>query len=226
MTARRIAARFLFAIAVVLGLSLVAHSRVLAGQNPTRKSSEQIFDELYAKGQEANKTIKTLTANFTETTTSSLLRDDRPIVARGRLFVERPSRVAMEYTDPAGQRIVIDGKWMTTIAQGIKRKMDIGASQDRVQKYFVESDAGELRRVFDIELREVSLRPGTHEVVMVPKRKQIKESLSQLELWVSAETGLLDAMRMTFANGDKKLMEFRNVRRNATIDPGVFNTQN
>ena len=60
----------------------------------------------------------------------------------------------------------------------------------------------------------------------MPKRKQIKESLSQLELWVSSETGLLDAMRMTFANGDKKLMEFRNVRRNATIDPGVFNTQN
>src|SRR4029079_17856944 len=76
------------------------------------------FDELYAQGQLANKDIRTLTARFVETTTNTLLRADRPIVTRGMLYVERPSRVAMVYTDPADQRIVIDGKWMTMVARG------------------------------------------------------------------------------------------------------------
>ena len=180
------------------------------------------FDQLYAQGQAANKGLKTLTARFVETTSNALLRADRPIVARGLLFVERPARVTLQYTDPPDQRIVIDGKWMTTTARGVSRKMDIGASQDRVQKYFVQSDAGELRRVFDIDLRDRSARPGTHEVVMLPKRKQIKEALSKLELWVGDDNGLLKAMRMTFANGDTKLMEFDTIVPNAPIDPSVF----
>ena len=180
------------------------------------------FDQLYAQGQAANKGLRTLTAHFVETTSNALLRADRPIVARGLLFVERPSRVTLQYTDPPDQRIVIDGRWMTTSARGVSRKLDIGASQDRVQKYFVQSDAGELRRVFEIELRDRSARPGTREVVMLPKRKPIKEALSKLELWVGDDNGLLKAMRMTFANGDVKLMEFEHVTTNSTIDPAVF----
>ena len=57
---------------------------------------------------------------------------------------------------------------------------------------------------------------------MLPKRKPIKEALSKLELWVGDDNGLLKAMRMTFANGDTKLMEFDNIVPNAPIDPTVF----
>ena len=39
------------------------------------------FDDLYQRGQRANAAIKTLTAQFTEITTSSLLT--RPLVSRG-----------------------------------------------------------------------------------------------------------------------------------------------
>jgi outer membrane lipoprotein-sorting protein len=198
----------------VLVLALAAP--VCAGQTPPT------FDQLYAQGQAANKGIRTLTARFVETTSNALLQADRPVVARGLLFVERPSRVTLQYTDPPDQRIVIDGRWMTTMAHGVSRKLDIGASQDRAQKYFVQGDAGELRRIFDIDLRDRSVRPGTREVVMVPKRKQIREALSKLELWVADETGLLKAMRMTFASGDTKLMEFDNIMPNAPIDPSVF----
>ena len=53
------------------------------------------FDQLYAQGQAANKGLRTLTAHFVETTSNALLRADRPIVARGLLFVERPSRVTL-----------------------------------------------------------------------------------------------------------------------------------
>lgn len=182
------------------------------------------FDELYARGQAANKNIRTMTARFVETTSSALLLTDRPVVERGLLYVERPSRVALHYTEPAGRMTIIDGKWLTTLwpSRGINQKLDIGASQNRAQKYFVDGDAGELRRVFDIELRDRSTRPGTREVTLIPKRKQIREALSRLDLWIEDERALLKAMRMTFANGDTKLMEFENVVINPAIDPAVF----
>lgn len=203
-------------VAVTLRAQKTAKPAAAASNKPT-------FDELYAKGQVVNKNIKTLTARFVETTTNVLLREDRPIVTRGMLYVERPSRVAMQYTEPADQRIVIDGKWMTTSVRGVTQKFNIEASQKRVQKYFVDGDASELRRMFSIDLRDRSSHPGTREVVMVPTDKRIKQGLSKLELWVGEENALLGAMRMTFANGDTKLMEFENVMPNAAIDPAVFN---
>jgi outer membrane lipoprotein-sorting protein len=103
------------------------------------------FDELYARGQKANAAIKTLTARFTETTTSSLLT--RPIVARGRLAVERPSRVVMRYADPDARVVLIDGNKMTMSwpARNLTQVTDIGTAQGRVQKYFVNGTAAELR---------------------------------------------------------------------------------
>lgn len=197
-----------------------------ASQKPRAQTdtAQPTFDDLYRRGQTLNKDLKTLTARFVETTTTALL--ERPIVERGLLYVERPSRVALHYTEPADRKVIIDGKWMTTLWPAVKlnRRTNIGAAQDRVQKYFVEGDAGELRRIFDIELHAKSTRPGTHELFMTPKQKRISESLTRLDLWVRDPGGLLEAMRMTFANGDVKLMEFEHVMTNVPIDVTVFTT--
>ena len=57
---------------------------------------------------------------------------------------------------------------------------------------------------------------------MVPKRKQIREGLTRLELWLDQSSLLLSAMRMTFPNGDTKLMVLTDVVPNAPLDPAVF----
>jgi outer membrane lipoprotein-sorting protein len=229
LVSRRAAPHLRVILAVALFLCAARISDVLsivAAQKATKPGdaapNKATFDELYAKGQVVNKNIKTLTARFVETTSNALLREDRPIVTRGMLYVERPSRVAMQYTDPADQRIVIDGQWMMTVVRGVTQKFNIEASQKRVQKYFVDGDAGELRRMFAIDLRDRSSRPGTREVIMTPTEKRIKQGLLKLELWVGEENALLAAMRMTFPNGDTKLMEFENVMPNAAVDPAVF----
>jgi hypothetical protein len=57
---------------------------------------------------------------------------------------------------------------------------------------------------------------------MVPKRKQIREGLSRLELWLDQRSLLLSAMRMTFPNGDTKLMILADVVANPPLDSSVF----
>ena len=181
------------------------------------------FDELYARGQKANAAIKTLTARFTETTTSSLLT--RPIVARGRLAVERPSRVVMRYADPDARVVLIDGNKMTMSWPGkhLTQVTDIGTAQGRIQKYFVNGTAAELRSQFEIDDHGMAGdRPDLYFVTMVPKRKQIRASLARLDLWVNRSSLLLHAMKMTFANGDSKTMAFEDVVPNATLEPGSF----
>jgi len=183
------------------------------------------FDDLYLRGQRANALIKTLTAQFTETTSSSLLT--RPLVSHGRLAVERPARVVLRYAEPEARVVLIDGNRMTVSwpSHNVRQTTDIGTAQGRVQKYFVNGTAAELRGQFDIEEHDGSDRPGTYHVTMVPKRKQIRESLARLDLWVMRSTLLLDAMRMRFANGDTKMMTFDEVVPNAALEAGTFSIE-
>ena len=185
-------------------------------------SARDLFDELYERGHNQNAGLKTLTASFTETSTSPLLA--KPLVERGRVVVERPSRVALRYTEPSPRVVVIDGDRMTVSwpAAGVHSNRDIGAAQKRVQKYFIDSSPDELRSHFQISAREAVDRPGTYLVTMVPKRKQIQEGLARLELWLDRKSLLLSEMRMTFPGGESKVMTFEDVQPNAPVDPSMF----
>jgi outer membrane lipoprotein-sorting protein len=209
---------------IASALLLLACTAAFARQETPRQHAvrQDSFDDLYLRGQRANAAVKTLTAHFTETTTSSLLT--RPLVSRGRLAVERPARVVLRYAEPESRVVLIDGNRMTLSwpSHNVRQTTDIAAAQGRVQKYFVNGTASELRGQFDIEEHDGSDRPGTYHVTMIPKRKQIREALTRLDLWVTRSTLLLDAMRMTFANGDTKMMAFDEVAPNAALEPGTF----
>ena len=166
--------------------------------------------------------MKTLTASFVETTTSTLLT--KPLTASGTLAVQRPSRIVLRYTEPDERVVLIDGDTMTTSwpSRSIRQSKDIGAAQKRIQKYFVDSSPKELRSHFTIEASEARDRPGTYLVTMVPKRKQMLEGLARLDLWVDGTTQLMTAMKMTFPNGDTKLMAFTDVKPNAPVDASRF----
>jgi outer membrane lipoprotein-sorting protein len=199
---------------VILLASLIGAGRA-AGER-------DLFDELHARGQKQNAGLKTLTASFVETSTSPLLT--RPVIARGTAIVERPSRVALRYTDPDARVVLIDGDRMTMSwpSAGIRSVRDIGASQRRIQRYFVDSSPDELRSHFQVAALEAEDRPGTYLMTMVPKRKQILEGMTRLDLWLDRTSLLLAAMRMTFPGGDTKVMTFSDVKPNAPIDPAWF----
>ena len=181
-----------------------------------------LFDDLYARGQKMNAGLKTLTAAFEETSTSALLV--KPLVAKGRVYVERPSRVLLRYTHPDERTVLIDGDRMTVVwpAMKVRTTTDIGAAQRRIQKYFVDSSPKELRGHFDVKAVESPDRPGVYSIAMTPKRKQIQEGLAGLDLWVDRKSLLLDGMRMTFPDGETKTMTFTDVVPNAAIDPALF----
>jgi outer membrane lipoprotein-sorting protein len=198
----------------------LAAALLLASGAATLRAAD-LFDEIYLRGQERNGQLQTFTARFTETTESPLLT--RPLTARGTVAVERPSRVALRYTEPDERVVIIDGARMTVAwpARGIRQSRDVGAAQGRIRRYFVEGSPTELRKHFDITATRDD-RTGGYRVVMVPTRKQIREGLSRLELAIDPGSLLMTAMEMTFATGDRKGMTFTDVRPNAPIDRGLF----
>ena len=136
----------------------------------------------------------------------------------------RPDRVVLLYEEPDKRTVLIDGDLMRLVwpARHLDQRTNIGASQRRLQRYFVDKSPDQLRRHFHIQADEPDDRPALWLVRMTPTRRQIRDGLSQLELWLDRATVTLTAMRMTFPNGDTKVMEFREVRINPLLDPSLF----
>ncbi|HEY7059801.1 MAG TPA: outer membrane lipoprotein carrier protein LolA [Vicinamibacterales bacterium] len=190
---------------------------VLCGAGPP-----DLFDDIYTRSHALEASIRTVTARFTEESTSSLLSS--PVVSRGRLAVVRPDRVVMRYSDPAGRVLLIDGNRLTIgwPARGVHDTSDIAEARRRIDKYFVDKSPDELRRSFAIVAKVAADRANTWQIAMTPKRSQIRQGLTGLTLWIDRSSLMLRAMRMAFPTGDAKTLTFDDVVVNGTVDPKEF----
>ncbi|HTK28625.1 MAG TPA: outer membrane lipoprotein carrier protein LolA [Vicinamibacterales bacterium] len=202
----------------LVGLLCLAAVAAAAAAAPARDR----FDELFARTLERRHAIQSIRASFTETTTSSLL--EKPIVAHGTVIAAPPARVIMTYTDPERRVVLIDGQSLVVAwpDRNRRERVDIAQTQKRIDKYFTRADASELRAMFDIGDQPDPAVPGADRVVMRPRRKQIREGLERLELWIDGTSLLLKQMKMTFPGGDTKTIALDAVTVNVPVSDATF----
>ena len=198
-------------------VTAVAALTIAAAAPVGARAPADLFDDIYRRGQPFEQSIKTIRAHFTETTTSSLLV--KPVVAEGMLLAVRPSDILLSYTKPEKKLLRIDATTLRFVwpDRKLHETRDIRESQARVQKYFVDKTPDELRKHFTITATDDTARPGTWRLEMVPKRKQIQQGVTKIELWLDQRSTMLSTMTLTFAGGDTKTMAFTNVEVNAPI---------
>jgi outer membrane lipoprotein-sorting protein len=197
-------------------LALMLGGLLVADQKPATKGD--LFDDIYQRSLPMAASLKTIRAHFTETTTSSLLAT--PLVAEGTLVAVRPVDLLITYTKPDRKILRMDAKKLLFLwpDRHLRQESDIEQAQKRVQHYFVDKSPDDLRKHFTIHASEDTQKPGTYLVDLVPTRKQIKEGVSRIELWLDKSSLMLSGMRMTFPNGDTKTLVLRDVETNVPVD--------
>src|SRR5262245_61203996 len=70
----------------------------------------QSAPEALARAERAYQGVTTLRAEFVQTIDNPML--GKPETAAGTVFIGRPDRFAMRFSDPAGDRLVADGEWL------------------------------------------------------------------------------------------------------------------
>ena len=125
---------------------------VLLGALGATSQTRDPLDDLFARGRAMQATLHSVSASFTETTVSSLLRD--PLVARGTVIAALPLRMLMTYSSPEVRYILLDQTRIVTVvpARHEREELNIADMQKRIQKYFVDASPKELRQSFDIAL--------------------------------------------------------------------------
>ncbi|HVD87335.1 MAG TPA: outer membrane lipoprotein carrier protein LolA [Jatrophihabitantaceae bacterium] len=138
-------------------------------------------------------TIRTLSAEFTQIITNPMI--GAPDTTRGKLYQMRPSRFAMRFTHPRGDRIVADGRhlWLytpsTTPGQVIRTTIPAASTSGGPNfiGQFVERPRERYRARY---VRSDSVAGRVTDVVeLVPKTDDLP--YSKAVVWIDREDGLV-----------------------------------
>ena len=169
--------------------------------------------------------ISTLSVDFVQIVMNPLL--GAPDTTRGALHIKRPSHFAMRFTDPAGDRVVADGRhlWLytpsTTPGQVVRTAIPAaGNTGPNLIGQFVERP----RERYDARyVRPDSLPSGWADVVaLVPKQTNLP--YQEAVIWVDRSDGLVRRIEIaeTSGAGLQRVVTLSRVRVNAEVPAREF----
>ncbi|SRR5258705_4855827 len=156
----------------------------------------------------AYQTIRTLSAEFTQVIANPLI--GAPDTTRGKLYQMRPSRFAMRFTHPRGDRIVADGRhlWLytpsTTPGQVIRTTIPATSTSGGPNfiGQFVERPRERYRARY---VRADSLAGRVMDVVeLIPKSADLP--YSKAVVWIDREDGLVRRVEIDETSGQQRTL--------------------
>lgn len=184
------------------------------------QSSDQILDRAVAAWSK----VKTARASFEQTITNSLTGSSAN--ARGEFQQQRPNRLAIRFTEPAGDRIIADGTFIwiylpsSQPGQVIKRSAaDGGAVPLDITGEFLTDP----RTRYDVTGAGSSTVAGhaAHALVLLPKEGTQKQ-FDKATIWVDDDDGLIRQFEVVEPSGVTRRIRITSLEPNASVDRSVF----
>ncbi len=204
------------AFALAAGLAAATH----AGEPTSLDAILERFDEV-------QNAIHTLSAEFRETTTNPLLVE--PIHATGRFYLTKPAAIRWEYTRPEEMRFVIAEDQYTGYfpAQHRAERRSVQRWREHIFRFFgIGQASSELEKFYEIRLETArNDLPGTHLLVLEPKRKRVRRRVEEAWFWLDAATYLPRQVEYHNADGRSRRIEFDQIRVNPDLAAGLYRVE-
>lgn len=197
---------------------LLVSALVLAGAAVQQPSAEQILK----RAEQTYSATRSLQADFVQHLRVPLLGTEQR--SRGTLYLRQPNRFLMRFTDPAGDRIVADGRffWMYYPSTDKKQILRAAITKESAQQ-------ADFQREFlsNPTARYAATRTGsetvggrsTHVLRLVPRRTS---PYKQVRLWVDAADYSIRRFEMIEENESVRRIDLSNIRRNVTLADSLF----
>ncbi|HKI96353.1 MAG TPA: outer membrane lipoprotein carrier protein LolA [Gemmatimonadales bacterium] len=198
--------------AIALGLALAAGSAHAQDATAALARAEHAYHEL-----------QTLRASFVQVLINPML--GAPDTTHGMLYLQPPRRFAMRFSEPKGDRIVVDGTWLwaytpsTVPDQVIKQPApQTGATTPNLFAQFVE-DPG-TRYAATYAGRDTVAGDPVDLVHLVPKVEGLP--FREATIAVSTTSGLLRRLDLVETSGQRRRLVLVRLEPNATIPAAEF----
>jgi outer membrane lipoprotein carrier protein len=162
--------------------------------------------------------IETLRAEFTQTLINPMLGGS--VVSTGTIFLAPPSRFAMRFTDPHGDRIVSDGSWLwiylpSSVPNQVLRQPipSRGAATPNLLAQFVDRPLEHYRASYVGIDSVVGVLVDV--VNLVPRRAD--DPFTQAEVAIERATGFVRRLAVNEPAGQRRIFLFERLQRNVEI---------
>lgn len=166
--------------------------------------------------------VRTMQADFVMQFTNPLLRQQT--TSRGTLYQQRPDRIALRFTDPAGDVILSDGEHFYVYQPSIDARQATrspasagGGGGVDLQAQFVGNPTERFR--YTLEGEESVGGRAAHSMTLVPRQRAEYRSL---RVWFDTSDSLARRFEITEHNGSVRRFDLSNLRVNGTVPGGVF----
>jgi outer membrane lipoprotein carrier protein len=200
--------RLLTAAAVLVSLAAPLHA--------------QTADAVIDRAVNAYKSIRTMRGSFEQTLRNPLTSS--VMTARGEFQQQLPDRISVTFTDPKGDRIVVNGTtaWLylpsTNPGQAYKVPAAAGGGSLNLTEQFLKTPAARFTMTSG-GAATIGDR-ATHAVTLVPKTP-IAE-FTQATVWIDDASGLIRQFEITESSGLVRRIRLIDAHVNAAVDPASF----
>lgn len=182
------------------------------------------LEELLARFDRVQGSIRTLSVEFTETTENTLLKD--AIVATGKIYLAKPAAVRWEYTEPEEMRFVIaNDMYMGYFpARNKAEQRDIQRWGEQLFRLLgIGQTSAELGRFYNIRLAEDE-NPEAGKVLLVlePKKRRVRKRMESVRFWIDEETLLPARIRYSSQSGNTRVIVFDRIEVNPELSASLF----
>jgi len=191
---------------------------------PVPAKPKQTVDAVITRAQAAWAQVKTFRATFEQTLTNPITGST--LTSRGALQQRKPNRLAITFSDPVGDRIVADGKFVwvylqsATPGQVIKlASTDMGAASMDLIGQFLNTPRARYDAV-DAGSDKVGTRPAR--AIVLTAKPGVVLPFVRAKVWVDSTDRLIRQFESTDGNGVTRRVRLLTLSPNAAVDSKAF----
>lgn len=172
--------------------------------------------------EKKHKSITTLSANFSESTHSSMFKT--PKKGSGTLHYKKKDKIRWEHTSPNKQVILINGKTVKLSENG-KEITNATSKQvvKKIQNMMVQMISGDFLNEKDFSIVYYE-NTSNYKLVLTPKNDRMKKYIKHVDLIFDKKALTLKEMTMAESDTEKVVYTFTDTQLNETINDSKFTT--
>ena len=189
-------------------------------------SAQQLTEEqIKQKVNQTASAMKTMQCDFVQTKHLKMLNND--FVSHGKMYYQQSNKLRWEYTSPYSYTFILNNDQV--LLKNKQRNDLIDVKQNKLFKEIVlimmSSVIGNC--LTDDKNYKVSVAAIGNEWVatLLPQRKDMKQMFPKLILHFNAKKSVVNNVELYDKNGEKTIIELKNIRINETIPSNMFAIQ-
>ncbi len=189
-----------------------------AASNLTAKQQQEVIGKINASAS----ALKSMSCSFVQTKYLSMLSDK--MVSNGKMHFKQPNKLRWEYTSPYKYLFIFNG---TKVYVGNKSRKDV--IDTNTNKLFKEIARIMMNTVTGKALSNktdfavsVSASQKTWIVTLVPKKREMKQMFSKIELIFQKSGTMISEINIFEKNNDRTNIKLSNIVNNGSVQESLF----